>query len=260
MGDSQAINNQPRILFITQEDPFYIRIFFEEFLKNYSDKTHILGVVICPTMAKKSTIELVKQMYSFYGMRDFLRMALRYILVKVKGNTLKSLCNIYNIPIYKEYNINGDVFLDYWGQRNLDVIVSVAAPKTFKKNLLNLPKWGCINIHHSKLPHYRGMMPNFWQMYHSEKNSGITVHKINSKIDEGEIILQQEITIDAGESLDSLIKRSKRRGAHSVIEALGMIREGKVVYLPNHIEKGLYFSFPTRADVLEFRRRGKKIL
>jgi len=260
MGDSQAINNQPRILFITQEDPFYIRIFFEEFLKNYSDKTHILGVVICPTMAKKSTIELVKQMYTFYGIRDFLHMALHYILVKVKGNTLKGLCNIYNIPVYKEYNINGDLFLNHWRQQNLDVIVSVAAPSIFKKNLLNLPKWGCVNIHHSKLPHYRGMMPNFWQMYHSEKSSGITVHRINAGIDEGDIILQRQIPIEKCDSLDSLIKRSKKVGAHCIIEALDMIKNDRLNYISNHKENGSYFSFPTRADVWEFRRQGKKIL
>jgi len=260
MGNSQVINNQPRILFITQEDPFYIRIFFEEFIKNYSDKTYILGVVICPTMAKKSTIELIKQMYNFYGMRDFLRMTLRYVLVKVKGNTLERLCNTYNIAVYKEYNISNDLFLDYWRQQNLDIIVSVAAPHIFKEKLLNLPKWGCINIHHSKLPQYRGMMPNFWQMFHLEENSGITVHRINAGIDEGNIILQRQIPIEKGDSLDSLIKRSKKVGAHCIIEALDMIKDDRLTYISNHKEKGLYFSFPTRADVLEFRRRGKKIL
>jgi len=47
-----------------------------------------------------------------------------------------------------------------------DVIFSVSAPQILKKNLIKLPNWGCINVHTAKLPEYRGMVPNFWAMYH----------------------------------------------------------------------------------------------
>jgi methionyl-tRNA formyltransferase len=247
-------------LFITQDDPFYIRLFFEEFLKYYSDKNEISGVVICPTMGEKTIISLINQMYSFYGIRDFCKMTLRYLSAKFKGDTLENICRHYDITVHKECDINSDLFLDYWREKNLDVIVSVAAPTIFKKGLLELPNWGCINIHHAKLPFYRGMMPNFWQMYHSEENAGITVHRINAGIDEGEIILQREIPIEKDDSLDSLIKRSKKIGAHCIIEALDMIKKCSVTYISNHKEKGSYFSFPSREEVREFKRRGKKIL
>ncbi|MFC1658438.1 formyltransferase family protein [Candidatus Omnitrophota bacterium] len=260
MADTEIRNDHQRVLFITQQDPFYIRVFFEEFLKSYPGISRILGVVICPTMAKRSLPKLVKQMYNFYGFRDFLRMALRYFMARIKRGTLKNLLRNHRVSVFKEPDINSDAFLDFCRRQEPDIIVSVAAPQVFREKLLSLPKWGCINIHHSKLPQYRGMMPNFWQMFYDEETAGITVHSINLRIDEGKIILQREIPIIKGESLDSLIKRSKRIGAHCVIEALDLIREDKVSYLPNNPEKGSYFSFPDRKDVLAFRRKCKKIL
>jgi len=259
--NGKVIDKKLRILFITQEDPFYVKVFFEEFFKLYKDKSNILGVVICPTMNKKSLLKLVKQMLDFYGFRDFLIILSRFITLKTAKENLRQLCAHNQIPVYKEKNINGDTFIKHWQNKSIDVIVSVAAPQIFKKNLLDLPKWGCINIHHAKLPHYRGMMPNFWQMYYSEKNAGISVHKINQRIDEGEIILQKEVPlVEQNESLDSLIKRTKRIGAHCIIEALELIRDDRVAYLAYHKENGSYFSFPSKAQVKEFRRMGNRLL
>jgi methionyl-tRNA formyltransferase len=97
-------------------------------------------------------------------------------------------------------------------------------------------------------------------MYHNEKNIGITIHEINPGIDEGRIILQKEVDIHLSETLDSLIKRTKRIGAHFMHEAIAMIKSGNVQYIKNVGTEGSYFSFPTREDVKEFRARGKRIL
>src|SRR5207245_9323950 len=72
-----------KILFITQEDPFYVRLFFEEFLAHYPHGDEIAGVVIAPIMGKKSLSRLVRQMYGFYGPFDFMRMGLRYVYYKL---------------------------------------------------------------------------------------------------------------------------------------------------------------------------------
>lgn len=252
--------NKLRILFVTQDDPFYIRIFFEEFLKCYENQVNILGVVICPTMGKKSISRMASQMFDFYGLKDFLRMLWRFFLVKITRSTLEELIKAHQIPVFKSTNVNGTDFIDFWKKENLNVIISIAAPQVFKKSILELPRWGCLNIHHAKLPFYRGMLPNFWQMYHGEKRAGITVHRMNSKIDEGGIILQREVPIGDNESLDTLIRRTKRIGARYIMEALELIRNNAVTYLPNSVEKGSYFTFPTKEDVLKFRRQGKRIL
>ena len=260
MANDTISNHNLRILFVTQDDPFYIRIFFDEFLKEYANNVTILGAVICPTMGKKTLYKMAKQMLDFYGIRDFWRMVWRFVAIKFKKNTLENLFNAYHIEIFKPNNINSTDFLNYWSCKHVDVIVSIAAPVIFKDKLLNLPRWGCLNIHHAKLPFYRGMMPNFWQMYHKEKSTGVTVHRMNNKIDEGEIILQRDIPMEHNESLDVLIKRTKRFGAHCIIEALDKIKNNTVTYMPNHPQEGSYFTFPSKNNVQEFRRRGYKIL
>ena len=218
-----------RLLFITQDDPFYVRLFFEEFFKHYKSLHEIAAVVIAHAMGKKSYAKLARQMYDFYGPVNFMKMGTKYALHKMLahlpgafrkngGFNLAQLCGNYEIPVICESKINSTEFLEKVKGMNIDLIISVAAPVIFKKDIIQLPKYGCINIHHAKLPKYRGMMPNFWQMYHDEKRVGMTVHEINPKIDDGRIILQREVDIDQGETLDALIKRTKRIGAHLMIE------------------------------------------
>ena len=259
------------LLFITQDDPFYVRCFFEEFFKVYPTLENVRGVVIQRPMAKKTAWALMKQMYSFYGGLDFVRVGCRYLKVKILNSLstfhkktewfdLRALCRRYGLEVYHENGIHKPEFLDRLRRMNIDLIISVAAPTVFREELINLPRLGCINIHHAPLPRYRGMMPNFWQLYYGEKTVGITVHRINPKIDEGEIILQKQVPIKAGESLDDLIRRTKCLGAHAMVEAIENIRNGKVHYKENRVEEGSYFSFPTSEDVRQFRAMGHRLL
>lgn len=258
-------------IFISQDDPFYVRSFFDEFLKVYPNPNEIQAVVIQKPMGKKSTWTLAKQMYAFYGLSDFLKMGLRYLKAKSLNKlchvypksewfNLRQLCRAQNIKVLYQDALHQPEFLNMIRHQNLDLIISVAAPTIFKPELIDIPRLGCINIHHAPLPRYRGMMPNFWQLYHGEKTVGITIHKINPKIDEGEIILQRQVLINPNESLDGLIKRTKRLGAHYMAEAIKMIRNGTVRYKKNRPEEGSYFSFPKKEDVHRFRKMGYRLL
>lgn len=265
------MKNRFSFIFITQNDPFYVRCFFEEFFRIYPHIEEIQAVVIQNPMGKRSFFALLKQMYTFYGLIDFFRMGLRYFKTKSLNKLsyvypksewfgLKQLCQAKNITVLYQNGLHQPEFLDELRRKDLDLIISVAAPTIFKQELIELPRLGCINIHHAPLPRYRGMMPNFWQLYHGEKSVGITIHKIDSKIDEGEIILQRQVLINPSESLDALIKRTKRLGAHYLLEAIKMIQNGRVRYKKNRPEEGSYFSFPKREDVRKFRGMGYRLL
>jgi methionyl-tRNA formyltransferase len=222
-------------------------------------------------MGKKSKWDLAKMMYAFYGFVDFFRIGLRYFKVKTLNKLgqfysksewfdLRRLCEANGIEVVYQNDIHTPEFLDKLRRLNLDLIISVAAPTIFKKELIELPRLSCINIHHAPLPRYRGMMPNFWQLFHGEKTVGITIHKINPKIDEGEIILQKQVPIESGESLDRLIKRTKHLGARYMVEAIDMMRNGGIECKENRPEEGSYFSFPTKEDVRRFKAMGYKLL
>ncbi len=265
------MNDHLNILFVTQDDPFYVRCFFDEFFKIYPGLKRIRGVVIEKPMGKKSVLDLLKQMFAFYGPIDFFRVGIRYGKAKLLsqvGKSLKkqdwldlaSMCKSYGIEVYRPNDIHCPEFLEQLRQKEIDLIISAAAPTIFRQDLIGLPRLGCINVHHAPLPRYRGMMPNFWQLYHGEKVVGITIHRINVRIDDGEILLQKQLEVQSDESLDQLIKRTKRAGAHFMVEAIELIRRGEIRPRENRPEKGSYFSFPAREDVRKFREMGYRLL
>jgi methionyl-tRNA formyltransferase len=260
-----------KLAFITQDDPFYVRIFFEEFFRTFDRLGEIKIVVIAPAMGKKKFSELLRQMYDFYGPWDFLWVGTRYVLYKLASKlpawlrggrffSVEQVCRYHGVPVMHARNINDSEFLRGFAERGLDLIVSLAAPQVFREQLIGLPHRGCINIHNSKLPKYRGMLPNFWQMFHGEKTVGTTIHRINAGIDDGDILLQTETPIAERESLDALIRRTKMLGARLMIEVLQKFRTGEVPVIQNRKEDATYFTFPTRRDVAEFRRRGYRLL
>jgi methionyl-tRNA formyltransferase len=72
------------------------------------------------------------------------------------------------------------------------------------------------------------MLPNFWQMFHGEKTVGTTIHYINTGLDDGEILMQKETSIGENESLDSLIRKTKKFGAEMMVEAIAGIKTGSL--------------------------------
>ena len=261
------------IVFFTQEDPFYVKIFFDEFFAKYEKLDEIKAFVVSRPMGKKSTKKLAKQMYNFYGPLDFFKVGLRYAYIKIMSRktlsrkpgetvntySVRQLAESYGLNVLERSDLNNPDFHKILRSYEPDLCISVASPIIFKEQLIKIPRLDTINIHNAPLPKYRGMLPNFWQLYHDEKQAGMTIHRIDTGIDTGDKLLQYFTPIESGDSLDDLIVKTKRAGALQMIKVIEEFRKGNVCY--SKIEgEGSYFSFPSRADVAEFKRRGKRLL
>ncbi|MFH1010165.1 MAG: formyltransferase family protein, partial [bacterium] len=241
--------------------PFYTKRFFSEFLRLLADyPIRLLEIVSVRPFNTPSNWVLARQMMRFYGPRDFGRMALRYLWKRLREPNLRTLATQQGAAFFPAQDINSDEFLTHLAKMEPDVIVSVAAPQIFRKRLLRLPRLGCWNIHGGYLPRYRGMMPAFWTLLHGEKEGAITIHKMNSRLDDGEILLQKTYPILPGESLDHLIRRSKTLGARILLDALEMLHHGDHELLPNDRAQATYFSFPASDDVRRYRNKGLKLV
>lgn len=260
-----------RALFITQDDPIYVREFFDEFFNLDSSDITIIRIILAPPMGKKSLVELVRQMWDFYGMLDFVRMGIRYVTSRAARRlpgplrfgrqfSIAQLAAENGVPFAFVPDLNDPDFVTSVKSDNVDVIVSVAAPQIIKSDLINAPRIGCINVHNGKLPKYRGMLPNFWQIYDGNTSVATTIHRINEGIDDGAILLQEETDLLPEETLDSVIRRTKRFGATLVLTALRQLADGSAVETGNPRGDGSYHGFPTKEDVAEFRRRGHRLL
>ena len=262
------------IIIFTQEDPFYVKGFFDEFLSQFKSTKDIKAIIISHPMGKKSITKLARQMYEFYGALDFARMGVRYgfrtlmskrPVPKVENGILpktysvRNVADYYGIPVLAQSELNSAEFRKLIKTYDPDLFISVASPIIFKKKLIGIPRLGCINVHHAPLPKYRGMLPSFWQLYHGEKQAGITIHRIDEGIDTGDIIVQHSLPINPKESLDELILRTKMESARLMVTVIDSFRKGEVQY-KKMAGEGSYFTFPSREDVREFKRMDKRLL
>jgi methionyl-tRNA formyltransferase len=256
-----------KIEFLTQDSPLYILPFFEEFFRNYDDDFEITHVSCCRPMGNRSRSKLLRELLGLYGPLGFVRLMTRFGLKSLLGMiprgkdcqrfyTLPQLCAAYGISFHRVGNPNHPHFVEEVASRRPDIIVSVACPYILKERILGLPPLGCVNIHHAPLPRYKGMLPTFWQMYNGERNVGVTVHYMDAKIDEGRALLQSQLGIQPGESMDHLIQRTKRYGAHCMARVLRNIRTDTQETISLDKTNSSYFTFPTVEQMREFRRRG----
>ena len=100
-------------------------------------------------------------------------------------------------------------------------------------------------------------MPTFWVLKNNETYTGVSVFFVDEGIDSGPILVQKKVKI-GNRTQEELIKYTKRLGMDAIIEAIEMILKGEYELILNHNEDSTYFSFPTRKDVEEFKRIGKK--
>lgn len=265
-----------KVILVTQDDPFYVSIFFKELFKNnFSKQFDLVGVIIQPPLGKKSKQKLIKQMIDFYGYWNFFILGIKYAFYKVlnaisiklfKGNfpgafSVEHILLKNNVKIIEAKNINSKESLQYLSSLNLDIVFSVAASQIFKKDVLNIPKIGCFNIHTSKLPKNRGMMPNFWSLYNyeSDPTSAVTIHKMNETLDDGEILLQKYFDLNPKESLDSLIRRTKKLSVVTFLQAMEILGKGKINFIVNDSKFATYNTFPTKEDVKRFKEKGFRL-
>ena len=263
-----------RIIIVTQQDPFYLPYFFDAFFSRFSEQiagVEIVGVIIQKPLGQKSKRALMNRMIDFYGPLKFVIISLKYVLLMIekrlnemhvlaRAHSIEHHCARHGVRILRYRNVNNPKFVAYVRQNRIDLIVSVAASQIFRAEVLRAPRMGCINIHNAPLPDYRGMMPSFWQMLAGEKRVTATIHEMVEEIDKGRIIFQQHTDIDQGMTLHALIKRTRKVDAEALIKVLRMFLDKQVRPFPLPSRKGSYFSFPSRRDVAEFRRRGYRIV
>ena len=103
-------------------------------------------------------------------------------------------------------------------------------------------------------------MPSFWVMRNGETETAVTVHYLEAKLDDGDILIQRKVKIDPDDTWDSLVRKIKTAGAEALIEAIQNIKDGTVKRKPNLEGKATYFSFPTSADKRIFLALGRRFL
>ncbi len=147
--------------------------------------------------------------------------------MKMMQSPVKEFATLKNIPVYQPEKVRKNIeFINEIKQLNPDVICVVAYGKILPKEILNIPRLGCINVHGSLLPKYRGAAPIQWSVLNGDKVTGITTMYMDEGMDTGDMILKQEVEIGENETTGELWDRLSKLGGELLVKTLKQIENG----------------------------------
>lgn len=156
---------------------------------------------------------------------------------KGRGKTLlptpvKETAQKYGIPVYQPKKVREEAFTETLRDIAPDVIVVAAFGQIITREILDMPKYGCINVHASLLPAYRGAAPIQWAVINGEKESGVTIMQMDQGLDTGDMIDTVIVPLDPDETGGSLFDKLSEAGARLCVKVLDDLEAGKAVRTP----------------------------
>jgi len=145
---------------------------------------------------------------------------------------VKLLAQKLGLPVYQPQKVSDQYFLDTLFQLKPDMIVVAAFGQILPKALIDLPKMGCLNIHPSLLPKYRGAAPLNWSIIRGETKTGVTIMLMDEGMDSGDILLQQESPLGKTETFGELHDRLASMGANLLVKTIEQVVSGKAQRQP----------------------------
>lgn len=148
--------------------------------------------------------------------------------MKMVASPVKEYAIEKNLQVYQPIKVrNNPEFLEEVKKLNPDLICVVAYGKILPQELLDIPQYGCVNVHGSLLPEYRGAAPIQWAVLNGDKKTGVTTMFMNAGMDTGDMILKEEVEIGEDETTGELWDRLKMIGANLLIKTVKEIENGK---------------------------------
>ncbi len=152
------------------------------------------------------------------------------------------------LPLYQPASVKRDECLKHISDLKPDLIVVVAYGKILPKELLEIPPMGCINVHASLLPKYRGAAPINWAIAHGERETGVTTMFIDEQLDSGDMLLAASTPIDECETASQLHDRLASMGAELLVKTIEGLIEGSIERRPQDHAKATYAPIIKKDD------------
>lgn len=159
------------------------------------------------------------------------------------------------IPVYQPTTLKSDEFSALLSEIDPEMIVVVAYGKILPQNVIDYPKYGCINVHGSLLPEYRGAAPMQRAIIDGKKQTGVTIMYMDAGVDTGDIILKKTVDIKEDENFENIHDKLGKIGAEALIEAVRQIENGTAVREKQDSSLSTYAAKIEKADcLLDFRK------
>lgn len=156
---------------------------------------------------------------------------------KLQYPPVKEAALAHNIEVFQPKRLREAESIEYLKKYQPDCIVVVAFGQILPKEILEMPKYCCVNVHASLLPKYRGAAPIQWAVINGEKVSGVTTMRMDEGLDTGDMILKEEVTLAPDETGGSLFDRLAEVGAKLAVQTLQALEDGTAEFTPQDHEK-----------------------
>lgn len=156
---------------------------------------------------------------------------------EVRFSPVKEEALKHGIEVYQPKQIKIEESVEFLRKYEPDVIVVVAFGQILSKQILDMPKYGCINVHASLLPKYRGAAPIQWAVLNGDEISGVTTMRMDEGLDTGDIMMKQEVELSKKETAGSLFERLMEIGGELLIKTLIAVEDETISYTPQEHDK-----------------------
>lgn len=159
---------------------------------------------------------------------------------KLQYTPIKKRALELGLEVYQPDNINSKESVEKIKELEPDFIIVIAFGQILKKEILNLPKYSCINVHASLLPRYRGAAPINWAIINGEKETGISIMEMDTGLDTGDVYRMKAIPIDKSDNYLTIHDKLAQLGAEELVKALEDISSGKAIKTPQDDKLSTY--------------------
>ena len=179
---------------------------------------------------------------------------------KLQAPPVKQAALEHGIPVFQPTKLRDGTALAQLRELDPELIVVAAYGRILPDDILNLPPMGCINVHSSLLPKYRGAAPINWAILNGEETTGVSIMYMAKELDAGDIILQKETPIGPDEDAQALTARLADLGAEALSEAVAAIGNGTAARTPQDESRQTYASMLTKEmSPIDWTRSAREI-
>ena len=178
---------------------------------------------------------------------------------KMSQTPVAALAEENQIPTYQWPRLSNESYQTLTALRP-DLAIVVAYGKILPQRYLDLPRFGCLNVHSSLLPKLRGAAPIQWAVIHGHQKSGVSIMRLDAGMDTGDVALQSTVEVGPEETAGHLHDRLATLGADTLMKVVGQIGDGTVTYHPQNHQEASHAPRLSKADgLIDWTRTAQEI-
>ena len=170
---------------------------------------------------------------------------------KGRGNAMqfppvKECALAHGLPVFQPKRIREDASVEYLKKFDMDIIIVAAFGQILPRSILDMGKYGCVNVHASLLPKYRGAAPIQWAVINGDEITGVTTMRMDTGIDTGDMIAKKQVRIAEDETGGSLFDKLAAAGAELCVETMDMLENHTAEFTPQNHDASTHTKMITK--------------